>query len=71
MNWVNFIILIFLFVGMDEIIKDLDEQPRCIQNEYNLELIDQNTVLLISNITNREYITTPDSIEYYLDIDNM
>lgn len=38
--------------------------------QYSLDLIDQNTVKLKSNIDDNIYITTPDSLLYYIDRDN-
>ena len=39
--------------------------------EYEIELINQNTVTLKSNDHNRTWTTTPDSIVYYLELDNL
>ena len=39
--------------------------------EYEIELINQNTVELKSNQHNKTWTTTPDSIVYYLELDNL
>ena len=49
------------------------ERPRAtsIKVEYQLELVDQNTVRMRNIHSGRVYETTPDSIIYYLETDNM
>tara|TARA_R110000765_G_scaffold326411_1_gene417733 strand:+ start:147 stop:338 length:192 start_codon:yes stop_codon:yes gene_type:complete len=42
-----------------------------LKSEYKVNLIDQNTVELHSFETNRTWITSPDSIVYYLELDNL
>lgn len=39
--------------------------------EYKLNLIDQETVQIQSNLSNKIYYCHPDSITYTIDIDNL
>lgn len=39
--------------------------------EYEIELINQDSVKIHSIDGDRTYYTTPDSIEYYIEIDNL
>lgn len=40
-------------------------------SEYELQLIDQNKVIIHSISSNKYITTTPDSIVYYLELDNL
>lgn len=39
--------------------------------EYEIELINQDSVRIYSVDGDRTYYTTPDSIQYYIEIDNL
>lgn len=62
------IICLFVFVGIGYFIKVPDNK---FISEYEIQLIDQNKVIIHSVSSDKYITTTPDSIVYYLELDNL
>lgn len=65
---ISIIITAFVLFCISYTILDITNQINNYQ--YSLDLLDEETIKLKSNKDNDIYVTTPDSLFYYIDKDN-